>query len=209
MAGRAGALSGALHLYRITGDDGMRRAADTIAARLLRNATDCTNGFAHGLVGVQHALLAWSQQTKTALPDDFIARIARPTDDEIIARLPPLAGTWCNGLTGFVFLWVKAYEVTGDDSWRQRARATMRALFARPHAANGSLCCGLGGQAYAALAIGRIDDSEDWRARATDLCTRSLSTVPNHGVFKGLPGLVCLAADLTTPGEARFPLVEP
>jgi hypothetical protein len=27
-------------------------------------------------------------------------------------------------------------------------------------------------------------------------------------VFRGFPGLVCLAVDLITPGVARFPLVE-
>lgn len=208
MAGQAGALTAALLVRRCTGDESMGPVVETLAHRLLGGAALPTRGFAHGQAGVQHALLAWSHQTKTELPGGVHGALLRSTDAEIIAAAPPLAGTWCNGLTGFVLLWVKAYELTGDAVWRERARATARSLTQLP-AGNGSLCCGLGGRAYALLALSRIDQTEDWRSRATELCVRGLGAVPGHGVFRGLPGLVCLAVDLTTPGEARFPLVEP
>ncbi len=85
----------------------------------------------------------------------------------------------------------------------------MHRLIVEPSTIDGSLCCGLGGEAYAALALSRIDRGHDWHARAVELCARALAMTPDTGVFKGLSGLVCLGVDVTTPGETRFPLVEP
>ncbi|MCX5746854.1 MAG: hypothetical protein NT062_30655 [Proteobacteria bacterium] len=207
MAGQAGGLTAALHVARWTDAPEMREVADTLAGRLLDAPAMPVNGFAHGQVGVQHALLTWFEHTRTPPPANLVAQLVSPTDAEIIARVPTLAGSWCNGLPGFVMLWVKAYELTGDPAWRDRAREAVHTLATLP-STSGSLCCGAGGHAYALLALARIDASEDWHSTALTLCTRGLSQVADHGVFRGLPGLVCLAVDLITPGTPRFPLVE-
>jgi lantibiotic modifying enzyme len=207
--GLAGAVSGALLAYRHTQVPAMCQLADELAARLLAEPELAMQPFAHGAIGVQHALLAWAQHTGGELPGRVLARLACPEEDAVVNRAPGFGGSWCNGLTGYVFLWVKAFEVTGDAAWRARAVRAARRLTSERFTTDGSLCCGQGGQAYAMLAVSRIDASEDWRAHAVELCTRSLGIRHHHGLVRGLSGLACLATDLTTPGEARYPLVEP
>lgn len=207
--GLAGALAAALGAHRVTGSPALRVLADHLAERLLAAPEIEVGSFAHGRVGVQHALLAWAQQTGGALPAAFAEQIVRPSDEEIIARDARFAGSWCNGITGFIFLWTKAYEVTRDEQWRTRAVGAARRLIRQQFTRNTSLCCGRGGQAYAMLAVSRIDDGEPWRTHASDHCISALQEAPPHGLSKGLSGLACLAADLSTPGDARFPLAEP
>ncbi|MCX5746917.1 MAG: hypothetical protein NT062_30980 [Proteobacteria bacterium] len=211
MVGLAGELTAALQIARCTGSDEMAAVADRLGDRLLAAASIPIpipiNGFAHGRVGVQHALLSWCEQTRRVPPAALVAALVAPTDDEIISHAGTLPGSWCNGLAGFLMLWVKAYELTRDDAWRTRAVACARTLATLP-SVDGTLCCGDGGRAYALLALARIDDREDWRGQALAACTQRLAEIPAHGVLRGLPGIVCLAVDLITPGRARFPLVE-
>ncbi len=209
MDGLAGVSTAALWIYRHTSDETARTLADVVIHRLLASPDLAAANFAHGHVGVQHAILAWARSTETALPKAFTAALVMPTVGEIVERTQTWATSWCNGVPGFVLLWVKAHEVTGDDRFRARARDAVQWLIAQPLHRPGTLCCGLGGRAYAALALSRIDHSEDWRAHAIDCCAQALAVTPDNGVFNGLAGLACLAVDLTTPGEARFPLVEP
>jgi serine/threonine-protein kinase len=124
--------------------------------------------------------------------------------------------SWCNGAAGLVLLWARAYEHTPSPFYLDRARRAARTLLHHTSGVMGDLCCGLGGRAYALLAMDRIEPDHFWYERALEMGSRavgaSLERVgewPN-GLYKGFPGLVCLAADLSCAARDRigFPLVE-
>jgi serine/threonine-protein kinase len=169
--------------------------------------------FAHGRAGTLHALLGWAIALERPLPASVTDELAG--FDGRVERAPALGESWCNGDAGMVLLWARAYECLADGEYLQRARRCARRLGAHLSLATGDLCCGLAGRAYALLAMDRIDPDGGWYERAVTMARRAATSMrrsvgawPN-GLFRGLPGLVCLADDLVRPPRRRgFPLVE-
>ena len=108
-----------------------------------------------------------------------------------------------------MLLWTKAHEATGDAVYLDAARrAAERAATAPP--AGSDLCCGNGGVAYALLELERLDRGGTWHPRARELAARAIDRPtmkwPN-GLYRGHPGLVCLALDLLAPAPRGFPAI--
>jgi eukaryotic-like serine/threonine-protein kinase len=193
--GDSGVLATALGLRRHIDDARIGALIETLRSRVAAAPPLSGPAFAHGRAGVQRTLLLATRSTS------IVADIEPPNIELVCSRAPTGLGlSLCNGLSGFVQLWVSAFEATGDAKWLDAARAAAPALESDlPESySGGSVCCGLGGRAYALLAIGRIDPSGEWQPRARALALRALGDETlGHGVLGGLPGLVCLASDLT------------
>jgi hypothetical protein len=220
--GTAGHLTGIRLLLRKREDTALRALGDTLAARLSRRvrarvrrpwqAIDAI-GFAHFWPGVLHALLAWQAFCARPVPrwlDDAMRSLLAVWVPKI-TRTPELAASWCNGAAGTVLMWSKAFEVTGDLAYRTAAARAADQAARASHSITSDLCCGVGGVAYSFLELARVDPSGSWRERATELAARAIDAPamrwPN-GLFRGHPGLVCLALDLLADVPEGFPTIE-
>ena len=219
VGGRAGTLTAATILLARRDDASVRRLAAAVAAHLGEqvrarverpwNPLDAV-GFAHHWPGVLHALLAWSRLDREA-PAAWLTAALRglvAVWSPATVRVARLHGSWCNGLAGAVVLWTRAFDATRDGVFLAAARS---AATPRPGASTvgSDLCCGIGGVAYALLELDRVDPT--WRDQARVLAARAIDeatlTWPN-GLFRGHPGLVCLASDLVAERPIGFPAVE-
>lgn len=232
--GVAGYLTALVLLYRATGDARILGVADELAHDLLERAGGGAGwarsphlGFAHGRAGISHALLGWSALPDRELPAAFFRHLDRLARD---LRQRGMAGalgssdatgralerSWCNGASGHVLHWARAYERTSDATYLREARAAARLVSTRTDATPGNLCCGLGGRAYALLAMDRIEPERGWLERAIAMgCLAASAMVDGsgpwpNGLYKGYPGLVCLEHELAADRADRvgFPLVE-
>jgi serine/threonine-protein kinase len=232
LLGVAGYLNAARILHRRTGDARALAAGDTLAEVLLTRgqrragswARERPFGFAHGRAGICHALLGWSMHAKRDLPGWFFGDLARTTREIErlgVAKLVPGADAafqrgWCNGASGLVLLWTKAYEHTNERGYLRMARLGARSALTCVRGALPDLCCGLAGRAYAFLAMDRVEPGQSWYERAVDFGVKAAERMLAdrgswpHGLYKGYPGLVCLARDLARSKNERrgFPLVE-
>lgn len=172
--------------------------------------------FAHGWPGMAFALLQRSQVTGGAVSDQLLTRLcslaSRPAPGSA-GPDPVRAASWCNGAAGRILLWVKAYELTGDRGFLQRARADAELIPQNFDRANHLLCCGTPGWGYAFLALERVSRGEGWYRRALRLCVDIVESNPRFehasGLLKGYSGVLSLATDvlLHTP-SCGFPFVE-
>ena len=184
-------------------------------------------GIAHGWAGFLYATMTWCKIAGTPLPSEIeqrlieLAAFARPTGRGLTwpwtlggeGSRVTMPG-WCNGSSGYVFLWTLAEEMmpargryldlaTGAawDAW-DAADATL------------SLCCGLGGRSYALLNLYRATNDAAWLDRARRLALRAAtrgSSPPERAqcLWKGELGMAVLASDLERPEDARMPFFEP
>jgi len=230
LQGVAGYLTALVILYRRVREPRVLEVADELAHDLLERAGGRRGwaraprlAFAHGRAGTFHALLTWSLVGGRQLPAETFGELARLTDD--VARggtqgasSPSTARqrSWCNGAAGLVLLWARAYEHTPDALYLRLARDAARFTLTYVDDAPADLCCGLAGRAYALLAMDRIAPGRAWFEHACAMASRAAASMleacgpwPN-GLYKGYPGLVCLARDLSEPSAKRagFPLVE-
>lgn len=231
--GVAGYLTSLLILYRRVREPRVLQVADELAYDLLERAGGRRGwaraprlAFAHGRAGTFHALLTWSLVGGRQLPAEIVSELARLADD--VARggtkgasSPDSPSTarqrsWCNGAAGLVLLWARAYEHTPDVMYLRHARDAARFTLTYIDDAPGDLCCGLAGRAYALLAMDRIAPGRGWFEHADAMASHAATAMldacgpwPN-GLYKGYPGLACLARDLSARAGARagFPLVE-
>ncbi|HYG65576.1 MAG TPA: lanthionine synthetase LanC family protein, partial [Thermoanaerobaculia bacterium] len=119
---------------------------------------------------------------------------------------------WCNGSAGFVYLWTLAGRELGGPDWRPLAEGAAWHTWEAPDR-SGNLCCGLAGRAYALLHLWRHGGGAEWLERARELAESAAreidaTTDAPDSLFRGLPGVAALAADLTRPETAAFPLFE-
>ncbi len=230
--GAAGALGGLVSLYEQAHDEATGEVAHRVADRILSRAgassDDWTKGrwgFGHGTAGILHALLRYENVLRGGVSaplrkilDEFTGRVVREhLGAERTAALSVLKDArWCNGVAGLILLWVKAFEATRDERYRELAKRDAGSVPERADGASGSLCCGLGGCAYALLALDRIDPEGPWYERATRCAYGSAHALladsgdwPN-GLYHGYAGLSCLVNDLKRERGERvgFPLIE-
>ena len=150
MTGAAGAVLGLLALGRV---EEARRHAARLAAHEFRDG-DLT-GFAHGAAGMALALLEsgfhdaarrgfayerrWFSPERQNWPD--LRPFVSPDP-----RRPVYAAVWCHGAPGIGLSRLRAYERTGDETYRGEAEAALATTMAAS-ADNFSLCHGLAGNA--------------------------------------------------------------
>jgi hypothetical protein len=207
--GMAGQLHAVATLHADRGDPRLHKLGDRLADRLL--GWDVREpSFATGGIGTLAALVRWSSVSGLELPPALFRSLDTIADTPIAPLSTEMRRSWCNGSAGLALLMTIAYERTGTARYLAVARAHAREAAASDLAA-GSLCCGLTGRAHALLAVDRIDPDGPWRRRAHELAAlaaeRARSEHPK-GLFRGNPGLVCLAIDLLEQLPPRFPLVE-
>ncbi len=202
--GDAGVLATALGLRRHIDDARLDALIETVRGRVVAAPALPGPALAHGRAGVQRTLISSARATESAA---IVPDLEPPNVELVRSRAPAGLGlSLCNGLAGFVLLWVSAFEATGDARWLDAAQTAAPALESDLAADynGGNVCCGLGGRAYALLAIARIDPSGEWRPRARALALRSLGDETlGHGLYGGLSGLVCLVSDLTRKSIAE------
>jgi serine/threonine-protein kinase len=236
--GQSGALLGCSMLHEVAQFDGLRDIGDRIAAGLWKHIDDpvpipestlaLNLGVAHGWAGLLYAALRWHRTSGLDLPNRFEARLqeladrAEPagrgarwawTDPGASASTPGIhMPGWCNGSTGFVFLWALAFEESEEPAWLQLAeRAGYNAWEGAGGAA--SLCCGSAGSAYALLRLHRLTGDPGWRDRARKLVDYAMRGVVQLGehpdsLYKGELGLALLISEMSYPEEARMPFFE-
>lgn len=167
-------------------------------------------GIAYGRGGLALALLEWSHASGRPLPVWFWARfhaMRRDPGPYFSAR------SWCNGPSGLIPAWVRAFELTGDSRFLATAQTSGRAALAAP-VSTPTLCCGHPGAAYNFLALHRVDPGSDWRTRAEQSALAALAIEPDfryrhrYGLTKGKTGILCLALDLLTEPNAGFPAIQ-
>jgi len=235
--GRTGVLLGAAFLHEAdpTPKPTIERFGDRAAAWLIRRLADTGSpktskitalGIAHGWAGGLYALLRWSVATRRPVSDTVAGWIEElesiGTRSGRGASWPryrtqsdySLQATWCNGDTGFVFLWLLAAEAMNDErflimaenaGWNVADRGPERAV---------DLCCGSAGRAYGLLALYRRTGDEMWLRRAKQFVDHAVQESDPHAeeahrLYKGGLGVALLAAELEDPSSARMPLFEP
>ena len=207
--GAAGRLHALATLFAATGRERIAAVGDRIAGELAASTLE-TPAFADGTAGVLHAQLRWAR-ARGLDATGTLAAIERLLDMRFGDT--KLDHGWCAGSAGAVLVFALAFEIA------QRQEFLAAAVRAAEHAAGDTdsgldLCCGYAGRGYAMLAVDRIAPAESWRIHATNDAIAALATGLEHrvhhpnGLFKGHPGVVCLAIDLLAGGVARFPLVE-
>jgi serine/threonine-protein kinase len=226
LLGAAGLLVAVRTLHRHTQDPRCGAIADVVARRLLArpDAWGRARGpaFGHGTAGILHSLLAWAEERRRSVPQSVsrwltsLATAATASGAPWAALDLVMQGSFCAGAAGLVLLWTKAYEVTGEETYLRLAEKTGLEILTNPCHSHANLCCGSAGRAYALLALDRVQPDRGWDERAAQFALSAVRTFRArrgswpHGLFKGAPGIVCLALDVTANRETRggFPLVE-
>ena len=185
-------------------------------------------GMAHGWAGLLYAAMRWSLLTGSALPATVPERLqqlaaqARFTQGR--ARWPvqitPGSITmpgWCNGSSGYVYLWTLAHRVYSDARYLDLAAKAAADAFEAAGGGHG-LCCGFAGQAYAQLNLYNHTGDGLWLEQARTLAEKAAATgngmyrhhgegLP-HSLYKGDVGVAVLLAELEKPESAALPFFE-
>ncbi len=164
------------------------------------------NGFAHGWVGICYAALAVAPDQRWLV--EAVAKLADLWAPPGV--LPSFVASWCNGAAGTLLLWTKAFAISRDARFLDVARRTARVAI-EASGQNRGLCCGDTGVAFALLGLDRIDRRGGWRAQAREIAAREIAAprfVHSNGLYRGHPGLACLAAELLADEPRGFPAID-
>lgn len=186
-------------------------------------------GIAHGWAGLLYSSLRWCQATHTSFPSKLkerlnqLAACAEPVGRGV--RWPWYIGNrnpiympgWCNGTTGYLFLWSLAYDLLGDEAYMQLAEKAAWNIWEDP-AQSANLCCGLAGRGYALLHWYKCTGDNLWLDRSHILTNRAATNIRakpvdtdtgfEHSLYKGEVGIAALLSDLAYPKLAAFPFFE-
>ena len=203
----------------------------------IRESKELSNlGAAHGWAGLLYATLCWSAASQAPMPPNTAERLkqlgecAEPFGRGLRWQWDLTRGAnqpggympgWCNGSTGYVFLWTLAHTLLGDSKYLEWAEGAAWNAAEVPSPI-GNLCCGMAGQAYALLNLYRHTGESAWLSRARDaaryavVATNEARTRKDYeqfalcpeSLYKGELGIAVLAADLERPQHALMPLFE-
>jgi serine/threonine-protein kinase len=235
--GRAGVLVGASLLFDVlpgsmaAESTMLRDIGNAVVEQLWADGTGRLDdaGIAHGVAGVVYATWRWCRASDAPVPGSVapalerLAASAEPAGRGVhwprAAANDRSAGHdvpgWCNGPAGMVYLWIAAHGASGQPAHLRLAESSGWSAW---DAASRypDLCCGLAGRAYALLALHRHTGNGEWLRRARVLAVRARAALDHAdrlphplSLFKGVPGIVLLLADVENPGEARMPFFEP
>jgi eukaryotic-like serine/threonine-protein kinase len=185
-------------------------------------------GMAHGWAGYLYATLRWMKSAQGPAPVNLEARLhelanqARQNGKRIQWPRQTIQGSlamggWCNGSSGFVFLWNMANRLLQCPRWLELAEgAAWDAYHVREEGI--SLCCGLAGKAYGQLVLYKHTGDQRWLSHAsamTSQAVREAEQITNNGrphiplsLYKGNIGLAVLAAELAYPECSAMPFFE-
>lgn len=186
---------------------------------------------AHGWAGLIYASLRWCRAAGTPLPAGLPRRLeqlagaAEPLGrgvhwprphraGEANTWAPELISGWCNGPAGFIHLWTLAHDEFRREHYLALAEASAWSAW-DGRATLPDLCCGLAGRGYGLLNLYKYTGNPDWLLRARQLSERAAATARRGraqrplSLFKGVPGIVLLSADLLRPEGAVMPCFEP
>ena len=189
-------------------------------------------GMAHGWAGFLYAVMRWHEVNERPLPSEIVDRLNQlgacgvragsalrwlwTGDPHATGRGVIAMPGWCNGGTGYVFLWRLASDLTHEARFEQLALGAARDAWLLDTPAR-QLCCGAAGRAYAMLAMWRATGSHIWLKRAHHLARHATATAGHpddehfgspDGLMRGNGGISVLVEELSAPQFARMPLVE-
>ncbi len=188
-------------------------------------------GIAHGWAGILYASLRWCRAAAVPHPSGLASRVEQlaacaeplgrgvhwprpPSADGSAAWAPELISGWCNGPAGFISLWTLAHDEFRRPDYLALAEASAWSAW-DGLATLPDLCCGLAGRGYGLLNLYKYTGASEWLARARQLGERAAATARRaraqrpQSLFKGVPGIVLLSADLVRPEGACMPCFEP
>lgn len=173
-------------------------------------------GMAHGWAGILYVTLRWCQVAKISLPTPLpkyleqLAALSQSKGKWI--RLPwqrdvkSYSPGWCNGSTGFYYLWMEARRSQMDGSYLTFAEGSAWHCW-ESSSRIPNLCCGTVGQIYALLHFYQHTGEYQWRERAVQLVQKLAFSQnnENHSLYQGNVGFALLAAELDFPKFASMP----
>ncbi|CAF3305988.1 unnamed protein product [Rotaria socialis] len=185
-------------------------------------------GAAHGVSGIIYLLLNVAQDDLCSNLRPYVQSHLLPTIEFLTTKRLPSGNylsssdsttdrlvQWCHGATGFVFLFVRTYETTGNRSYLDLATTAGDVVWQRGLLRKGyGLCHGIAGNAYVFLDLYRATNNTKWLHRAIkfsehclDYGKHDISRTPDHpySLFEGLSGTIYFMADIMNPKHARFP----
>ncbi|CAF1024078.1 unnamed protein product [Rotaria sp. Silwood1] len=188
-------------------------------------------GAAHGVAGIIFLLLKVAHDDSFSNLRSYVQSHLIPTVDFLTSKRLPSGNylsssnsqsdklvQWCHGAPGFVYLFVRAYETTGNKSYLDLAIAAGDVVWERGLLRKGyGLCHGAAGNGYVFLDLYRATNNPKWLHRAIkfaehclDYGKHDLSRTPDHpySLFEGLAGTIYFMADILNPTYARFPAFE-
>jgi lantibiotic modifying enzyme len=161
---------------------------------------DPAAGRAHGLAGTVEFLLTLASRTSDGLILAAAAERARQLAERTQVLLqqtrqlaaPPLAVSWCRGLSGIAPVLLLASTVLQDSSLARLARdATETCIAYLPRLNAPGRCCGIAGVGSFLIDLAiNTQDERYWRAAeraGVQILLRSAGT-PNHPIFPASPG---------------------
>ncbi|CAF0896441.1 unnamed protein product [Adineta steineri] len=188
-------------------------------------------GAAHGVSGIIYLLLKVTQHELFSELRLYVNSHLIPTVEFLKTKRLPSGNylsssnsqsdklvQWCHGAPGFVYLFVRAYEVTGTHSYLDLAISAGDVVWKRGLLRKGyGLCHGTAGNGYVFLDLYRATNDIKWLHRAIkfsahclDYGQHELSRTPDHpySLFQGLAGTIYFMTDILNPMNARFPAFE-
>ncbi|CAF0750820.1 unnamed protein product [Adineta ricciae] len=188
-------------------------------------------GAAHGVSGIVYLLLKVTQHESFAHLRPYVHSHLIPTIEFLKSLRFPSGNymsssdsksdklvQWCHGAPGFVYLFVRAYQVTGDGSYLELAVSAGDAIWQRGILTKGyGICHGTAGNGYVFLNLYHATNDLKWLHRAIqfanfcfDYGKHNISRTPDspYSLFEGLAGTIYYMADVLTPSHARFPAFE-
>lgn len=180
-------------------------------------------GAAHGTAGILFMLM----QARKHLTKEELDEVVRPTIDYLASlffrsgNFPSSLGSdrdrlvqWCHGAPGAVYLFGKAYQVFGNESYLEEAKRSGECVWERGILRKGyGLCHGTAGNGYALLYLYQITHEPKYLYQAAqfglwcqDYGTHGCRTADRPlSLYEGLAGTLYYLVDLEDPENARFP----
>lgn len=178
-------------------------------------------GAAHGLMGILHTIMMAGDKDKQqsviikmldhlmllAFPSgNYPAALeARPTDELV---------HWCHGAPGWVFTFIRAYQLYKQPKHLEAARQCGEVVWRRGLLRKGyGICHGVAGNAYTFLALYNLTKEDKHLHRAFKFAQFTFD-YGKHGcrqpdtpysLFEGMAGTIYFLADMLDPSNARFP----
>ncbi len=175
--GAAGGAHGLLELWHATGDGAYRYAAEQAMVyedQFFSPVTDNWPDFRHNEVG------DYLYQNRVDELRDALRR-----GETVPGYVEHYMAAWCHGAPGIAMVRARAWQLLGDERWRQSAEAALRAtdlsLNVPDERANYSLCHGAGGNADALVVAGDMLGDPARRARAEEIGRRGYASFEGQG----------------------------
>ncbi|UJR27908.1 hypothetical protein I4U23_009169 [Adineta vaga] len=188
-------------------------------------------GAAHGVSGIIYLLLKVTHHDSFSCLRSYVDSHLIPTVEFLKTKRLPSGNylsssgsqadklvQWCHGAPGFIYLFVRAYEVTKNQTYLDLATSAGEIVWERGLLRKSySLCHGTAGNGYVFLDLYRTTKDSKWLHRAIkfaehcmDYGKHELSRTPDHpySLFEGLAGTIYFLTDVLNPIHARFPAFE-